>query len=348
MCPTPCTPFLEECQSPAFVCDSQGRLNWANHAFDRLFSAAGRPSRLHDFLGPVSLRRILGATHYASFEVQDAAQQILSLRPSAVVLSSLQPDPDLCARLVVLHSVPSLETGVAARQEYLASIAHDLKNPLGAIFGYADILLDTAAGDGLSERQRELVRRIRSTSLRSVDLVRNYQYLIALEDAPAAGGDVRADLHEVIGAVVESVWRRGDQNLDLAVELCATAPVVRMQRMEAERIFSNLFNNAIKYTPVPGRIVVKTWLNEGLGVLEVRNYPAYIPAPEQARIFERFRRAGTAGESSGTGLGLYIVKTIAERCGGIVALRSSGAEGTSFTVSLPLGDSFQEARRLKK
>jgi signal transduction histidine kinase len=99
----------------------------------------------------------------------------------------------------------------------------------------------------------------------------------------------------------------------------------------------NLISNAIKFTPT-GRVLVQLSSDSGEAVIDVVDTGIGIPPDEQARLFERFFRATAASTNAiqGTGLGLSISKAIADAHGGTIELESSGSEGTTFRLTLPL------------
>ena len=104
------------------------------------------------------------------------------------------------------------------------------------------------------------------------------------------------------------------------------------------QIISNLISNAIKYTPEGGRVVLRWYVEDGLGVLEVEDTGIGIDQDSLGRLFERFFRVDQARsrEMGGTGLGLAIVKHLTQSFGGSVRVESEVGKGSRFIVSLPL------------
>ena len=218
----------------------------------------------------------------------------------------------------------------------LAVLGHDLKNPLGAIFGYADVLLDTALGQGLSEKQREVLHRIRTTAKRSIDLVKNCMFLAETENA-ATRSLIRgqADLVAVTKMVIEDLWRDQSGFANIIQQLPADPVLVGVERVSLERVCANLIGNALKYTPADGQITVAVKAQHNGGLLEVHNSPAYIPAEEQPHLFDLHWRGKKAARIAGSGLGLYIVKSIIDVIDGTIELHSSEVDGTTLKVYLP-------------
>ena len=107
-------------------------------------------------------------------------------------------------------------------------------------------------------------------------------------------------------------------------------------REAVHRILDNLVSNALKFTPRGGGVRVGLRPEGGGVCLSVEDTGAGIPAAEQERVFERFFRASTALDNRGSGLGLYIVRRLAERCGGRVAVSSAPGQGSRFEAWLPV------------
>jgi signal transduction histidine kinase len=122
----------------------------------------------------------------------------------------------------------------------------------------------------------------------------------------------------------------------LTVELAKASLPVRVERIQLERIISNLFTNALKYTPAEGTITIKTLSEGGRAIFSINNDAPIIPAEELPYIFDRYKRGASSSGTTGSGLGLHIVKYLLEALKGSVRVRSNKEEGTTFVVSLPL------------
>lgn len=221
-------------------------------------------------------------------------------------------------------------------EEFLATIAHDLKNPLGAIFGYADTLLDTGLGKDLSKDQRDILMRIRDTAARSIELVVNYQHLVKFGSLTHEGLLGQCDLNDALARVVEYQWREKPDSPDLQVVYSKDTPVVSLERVHVERIFTNLLSNALKFTPSRGTIKIKTYSEDQLAFTEFFNSGSFIPESEYSLLFKRYGRASNAKNISGSGLGLFIVKRILDIAGGTISVQSEPHTGTTFKVGFPV------------
>jgi signal transduction histidine kinase len=224
------------------------------------------------------------------------------------------------------------------KNEILGTVAHDLKNPLGVILGRTEMLkelISTGASEGGVVAQ---VDHIRDATKRLTTMV---DHLIS--DAMADAFDITIRREPVdVAALVKEV---ADANQPLAVNkqqaISVTAPANIVTMCDIDRIreaIDNLISNAIKYSPIGGKIGVEV-VHEGSDtIVRVSDEGAGLSPEDLGRLFGRFQRLSakpTAGESS-TGLGLSIVKRIVDMHGGEVTADSEGpGKGSTFTITLP-------------
>lgn len=223
-----------------------------------------------------------------------------------------------------------------AKDEFLAVVSHELRNPLSAILGWARLL----RGDGLDEETR---RRGVETIERNAE---NQAQLITdvLDFSRAAAGSLSLEttpiqLAQLVEKVVDSLSPVAEAD---GIELvCKTPPAERPVVCDRERMYQVLYNlvsNAIKFTPGGGRITVEFEQSPRMAMLRVTDSgegidPAFLPL-----VFERFRQADSSQTRShtGLGLGLAVVKSLVELHGGSVEAESGGkGKGSTFTVRLP-------------
>lgn len=314
--------------TPCFLTDKGGVVLWANPSAYKVLGV-GTAEAIKGITGltAAELSRLLDTKMPSTFTISTGGSSRTLL---ATPVSSGDEDLIFCLLLSGLW-IPTDK-----RSELLASVAHDLKNPMGAIFGYADALLDTSIGEGMSDNQRSIVERIRMTSARAVELVRNYQQLARMEAEPRKEDIPTADLIQVVKDVIDMTWRDSDATLKLILE---KDPIkVKLGKIELERSIANLLTNAQKFTPKDGSVTIKTWKGSKEAHISITNSGSIIPSSEYGVIFERYGRGSGAKEISGTGLGLFIVREILSRRGGKVHVVSSEDNGTTFTLDLPIAE----------
>ncbi|MCP3461683.1 MULTISPECIES: DUF3369 domain-containing protein [unclassified Bradyrhizobium] len=224
------------------------------------------------------------------------------------------------------------------KNEILGTVAHDLKNPLGVILGRTEMLKELITTGASSGGVIAQVDHIRDATKRLTTMV---DHLIS--DAMADAFDITIRREPVdVASLVQEV---AEANQPLAVNkqqtIGVTAPANIVTMCDTDRIreaIDNLISNAIKYSPIGGRIGV-TVTHEGSDtVIRVNDEGAGLSPEDLGRLFGRFQRLSakpTAGESS-TGLGLSIVKRIIDMHGGEVTAASDGpGKGATFTITLP-------------
>jgi signal transduction histidine kinase len=224
------------------------------------------------------------------------------------------------------------------KNEILGTVAHDLKNPLGVILGRTEMLTELITAGSSRESVTAQVEHIRDATRRLTSMV---DHLISDAMADAFDISIRREPVDIAGLVSEVA----DANQPLAANkqqtITVSAPPNFVTMCDADRMreaIDNLVSNAIKYSPIGGKIALLVTHNGDNTVIRVVDEGAGLLPEDLGRLFGRFQRLSakpTAGESS-TGLGLSIVKRIIDMHGGEVTAQSGGpGQGSTFTVTLP-------------
>lgn len=238
--------------------------------------------------------------------------------------------------VAVLRDVTELRRLERVRSDFVANVSHELRTPLTSIKGFLETLLEGASED--PELSRRFLQIAHDETERLAGLVGGLLDLTRLES------DQTLQPHPVdLGAVVQRAVslfeaRAAAKGLQLETRVSDTLSPVAGDFDLLTQLLVNLLDNAVKYTPASGRVLVSVEPGDGVIDLSVTDTGPGIPEKHQPRVFERFYRvdAGRARDSGGSGLGLSIVKHIAERHGGSVRLQSTPGQGATFTVSLPV------------
>ena len=248
-----------------------------------------------------------------------------------VLFVNLTPLPST-GFVVVMRDVTYFHEMERLRLELLSSLSHDLKNPLTAINVTAALI--ERAGQ-LNERQRGYVERLRGTAQRAVTMITDLLDMVRLQSGARLSQDLCL-LAELIEDVVAEMQVHGDaKGVTLACE-AAELPPLRGDTIRLRQALTNLIDNAIKYTPAGGRVVVRATAAAQEVVVAVQDSGIGIAAEHLPHVFDRFYRVDPLSEVEGTGLGLTIVKTVVERHGGRVWVESSEGQGSTFYLALPL------------
>jgi signal transduction histidine kinase len=224
-----------------------------------------------------------------------------------------------------------VETTVTSLRRFVADAAHEIGTPLTALQADLELAERKATGDD----ERRLVDRALVQTHRLATLSDNLLQLSRLETGEPAGARARTDVAAVARAAADSVASRAEQSgIDLHLAIAETPLMVAAEQSRLQTVLGNLLDNALKFTPEGGSIILRAEAHDGGAVVTVTDTGVGIPAEEQSGIFGRFHRARNASAYPGSGLGLAIVKAAVERSGGTVSFTSSEA-GTEFRVALP-------------
>jgi len=223
------------------------------------------------------------------------------------------------------------------QQQLMAVVGHDLRSPLAAMKGSAELLARAA---GLDEAHRQDARRIGSSARRMERLIRDLLDFSRIR--AGAGVPVKcapADLVQVCRQAVADLGR--DAQARVTIDSMGD-PTGQWDPDRLEQVAANLVSNALKYGPPrrPVRVVVDG-RDAGQVSLDVHDEGGGIAEEQRSALFEPFRRgrSGDAEEAGSSGLGLFIVSRLAEAHGGRVELQSTPEAGTTFSVRLPRGRS---------
>ncbi|HAE84828.1 MAG TPA: hypothetical protein DCK85_15715, partial [Ktedonobacter sp.] len=243
--------------------------------------------------------------------------------------------------LVVHQDVTALKEAEYLKDEFVGIVAHELRTPLAALKGFADMLLvQTARGHGpaLAEWQQEALEEIELAIGRLVNLTEELLDVTRLQAGRLLLQRTPTNIVPLAQRVATFMQQTTTRH---QVEVRTTHPqlVADVDPGRIEQVLTNLVGNAIKYSPQGGPIelTLREEVEPHIALLAIRDRGIGIPAGQQARIFGRFVRAenARASEITGTGLGLYLSRELVERHGGRLWFESSEGAGSTFFMTLP-------------
>jgi len=258
----------------------------------------------------------------------------------AIQATPLPGDP--CPGVVlVMHETTELRRLESLRRDFVANVSHELKTPLSSIKAYAETLRNGALED--RDASVTFVERIQEQAERLHHLIVDMLSLARIESAQEVFEIEAVSVQDAVDGCFEIHRAAADaKRIQLVAEPQLPGCSVRADREDLREILDNLVDNAIKYTPADGKVVVRWRAVEGtagpMAAIEVEDTGIGISADDLSRVFERFYRVDKARsrELGGTGLGLAIVKHLAQSFGGSVSATSESSRGSTFTVELPL------------
>ena len=261
---------------------------------------------------------------------------------------------DISDMVTLQKALEQAEEGSRAKTAFLFNMSHDLRTPMNAIIGYAD-LMERHWGE--KETTSEYLKKLKSASKFLLSLINNVLEMARIESGKEVLNESKCNikqLNETMDTILETALK--DKNLTFTRRVNIQHENVMCDSLKVHEIFLNIFSNAIKYTPEGGNIfvdvqelpaekaeyvTVRTSISDtGIGIGK-----EYLP-----HLFESFSRERTSSESGimGTGIGLAIVKSLVDMMGGDVAVESELGKGTTFSVTLTHRLADEEEERPQK
>jgi len=233
-------------------------------------------------------------------------------------------------------TVEELRRLSALRADFVSLVSHELRSPMATVIGSARTL---------QQRWRELKPEQRDSFLaliadettRLATLVADVLDTSRIEAGTFSYSFAEVDLAELLREVVAAA-EVGQDEVPLATSVTEPVPPIRGDRQRLRQVLANLVENAVKYSPAGEPVEVSAAALNGTVVVKVRDRGPGIATEDQTLIFEKFGRARSGKGLPGTGLGLFISRSIAEAHGGTLDVCSAPAEGATFTLVLPTAE----------
>jgi signal transduction histidine kinase len=220
-----------------------------------------------------------------------------------------------------------------AREEFLATLRHDINNPVHVALGYMEMLADRLKSEG-SPELLALAGSVTESLKAVADLATNHLHMAAIDRGVAGMARDRLDIGELTAEIVGHHRPSASEKRITLVHDAASA-LVQGDRRQLGRVVTNLVGNALKYTPAGGRIDVEVASGADDVTLRVKDTGYGVDAADLGRLFTKYGRFHRDKAIPGTGLGLYLSKAIVGAHGGTVSATSVAGHGSVFTVQLP-------------
>ena len=295
-----------------------------------------REKRLGSLLGvPLEAHgRLLGVMHVGALSrgrFKAADVEVLEVVADRIAIAIENAQLFEAARMA-RHDAAEAETAVKLRDEFLSVAAHELKTPLTAAKAASQLLTRTFRNTTLSSSQTRALETVDKQIGKLARLASQLLDTVRLESGKLSIEPEDTDLGEIIRGAVEQAEAGTDKhrfNVDAPEHL-----PIRGDPLRLEQVFTNLLDNAVKFSPAGGAIDIAVERNVSTVVISVRDHGIGVPREHRAKLFEQFYQAHP--NRSGLGLGLYITRYIVERHGGTVYAEQPPGQGTRIVVSLPI------------
>jgi len=322
--------------------DKNQRIRFANSAAEGQFNfdvkqAEGRyiweiirNDQLIEFIKESANNSFLTSTYK---EIQSAASPSYRVYCSAIKSGESVPE----GFIIVVQDVTEAMKYEQLRKDFVANVSHELRTPLTFITGYVDTLKDGAIKD--SAKALEFLEIIGKNVQQLTNLVNDLLELSRMESHAGALKIRPVNIETLINRIaVNFAPAVSGKNLNLSVEIGPDMAEALVDPDFLEKAIGNLLDNAIKYSPINGKIVISAKKELSNLIITVSDTGIGIPPEDLDRIFERFYRVdkSRSREMGGTGLGLAIAKHIVQLHNGEITVRSELNKGSNFTIRLPL------------
>lgn len=221
------------------------------------------------------------------------------------------------------------------KSEFISLAAHQLRTPLTATKWYIEMLMS----EKISKKQRERAQKISDSNQRMVDLVNKLLDVSRLELGVFAINPEPVDVLALMQSIVsEQKIQIEKQKINLVQDYATTIPLFDADPKLLRIVLENILSNAVKYTPEKGTVSISIQKNEKDILFSISDTGFGIPKDEQDKLFSKLFRASNIQTKNvnGTGLGMYIVKSIIDNSGGTIRFESQENKGTTFFITMPM------------
>lgn len=289
-------------------------------------------------MGDIAIKKALGGEKKfdIQFRVVWPDESIHYIQAHAVVVRNSNKKP---IKMVGVNWDITLEKNVdRMKTEFISLASHQLRTPLSAMKWFSEMLLNGDAGE-LAPEQKEFVKNISDSNERMISLVNALLNVSRIESGRLSVSPEPTDVKKMLdGIVLEVTPKLEEKKQKLVLSINQNLPLINLDPKMIREVYLNLLTNAIKYSKEGGEVILLVSKDDTHLVSQITDNGIGIPKAQQARVFQKFFRADNAvkSEADGTGLGLYLIKSIIDSSGGNIEFKSEEGEGSVFRFSLPL------------
>lgn len=324
--------LLDTMADAVVVVDRNGSISLVNSSARELLAlpdTAGGPLRDHDVRRVANLSREANERRQAEVQLRDGRHYV------NVIATPLAADTG--SLLLTIHDLTGIRQLDITRREFVSNVSHELRTPLASV----KAMIETLEQGALNDRDAAVnfLGRIHLETDRMTVLVNDLLTLSRIESGQEELRLVPTEAPSLLEEVKASLTTKATEvGVNVSVEASPDLPSMEVDEDQMRRALVNLLDNALKFTPPGGKVIMRAWLKDGSLGLTVEDTGPGIEAEHLPHVFERFYKAERSRGDRGTGLGLAIAKHIVEAHGGQISAWSRLGEGTAFTIALPLSE----------
>lgn len=338
------------------VVDKEGKISYINKSFEEMLGwksaeVIGKsmvkvvPREDVNGVGVLFKQRILTQVLAGQKFVADLTNPFYYIRkdksrfPASSIVAPVILNKKIVGAVEVFRDITKEKEIDKAKTEFVSLASHQLRTPLSTVNWYSEMLLTGDVG-GVTPDQKRYLEEIYNGNRRMVDLVNTLLDVSRIELGTFVVESKPTDMVRLAQNVIaEQKQQIEEKNLNFSVSFENNIPLVKIDPKLFRMVIQNLLSNSIKYTPIGGAVSISLSLdNEKNLILRVTDTGYGIPKNQQDKIFTKLFRADNVigKDTEGTGLGLYIAKSIVEQAGGKLWFESVENKGTMFYATLPL------------
>jgi signal transduction histidine kinase len=238
--------------------------------------------------------------------------------------------------LASLDKIQSIEEVSRIKSEFVSFVSHQLRTPLTAIKWSADTLLHDDPPP--SEKQKEYLETIHASANQTISLADAFLNVSKIERGTFLTGIAESNLQDITEEILRELNPQIQaKKINIEKNCGGNLDSVKIDPKLVQAVLQNLISNAVKYTQNEGHITIAVNTGKNEILVEIKDDGVGIPPGQQDKIFTKlFRAKNIQGKTAGSGIGLYMVKTLLEQIGGKIRFESKENEGTTFYVSMPV------------